>query len=288
MRRQWVRDCRRLRGDLALGESNREATDEPPPAARRITPLTARGLVLFRKAMMRLLLMAVCAVFAELDVMDEEKAADRRYSLHTKRPALQTSSSNKKDTKTPRVKPSEATKTIPANLDDLRAIIEEGERRALEEERRFMPDPREVQRRALYFASLPRSEAKRHTRLVDRALKAKNYFALLGIGKRASVATIKKKYRQLALNVHPDRNPSPDAPAAFELLTEAHETLSDPKRRREYNRKLKRKTLIRRTRLKRQLKAVVQDTSALVAYRSRDRPLLFYGAFLLAFGLLFL
>lgn len=48
---------------------------------------------------------------------------------------------------------------------------------------------------------------------------------LLGLPENASEAQIKRKYKQLAMRLHPDKNPSPDAHASFIQLTEAVEFL---------------------------------------------------------------
>ena len=59
-----------------------------------------------------------------------------------------------------------------------------------------------------------------------------NYYALLGVGPDATLPQIKKAYRKLARQHHPDINPS-DQQAAdrFRQITEAYETLTDPGRR---------------------------------------------------------
>jgi curved DNA-binding protein CbpA len=62
------------------------------------------------------------------------------------------------------------------------------------------------------------------------------YYEVLELDRRASELDIKKSYRRLALQYHPDRNRSPSAKAKFQLIGEAYETLSDPKLRKEYDR----------------------------------------------------
>lgn len=51
------------------------------------------------------------------------------------------------------------------------------------------------------------------------------YYKLLGLNAGASSKDIRKRYRQLAMKYHPDRNSSPDAQAKFIALTEAYEVL---------------------------------------------------------------
>ena len=64
----------------------------------------------------------------------------------------------------------------------------------------------------------------------------KNYYALLGVEPDATAEQIKKAYRKLAKQYHPDVNNSPDAAEKFREITEAYDTLTDPDRRRRYDR----------------------------------------------------
>mmetsp|Transcript_16880 Transcript_16880/g.52751 ORF Transcript_16880/g.52751 Transcript_16880/m.52751 type:complete len:279 (-) Transcript_16880:433-1269(-) len=201
-----------------------------------------------------------------------------------KRPSLSTgrSAETAKEEQVP-PKKNGSTSRVPATLDELHAIIEEG----LEQQQQQRVDPREIQRRTAYMASLGRSERRRYERAIDSVVTSKStYYDMLRVGRRASVTAIKKAYRKLALTIHPDRNPSPRAMDAFDALTDALHTLIEPAKRRDYDRRLKRKALVRRTRFKRQFKALVEDTVALVDYRRRDKPNLFYGALILVCALL--
>jgi curved DNA-binding protein CbpA len=68
----------------------------------------------------------------------------------------------------------------------------------------------------------------------------KDYYKILGVTKAATPAEIKKAYRKLAFEHHPDRNPGdPQAAARFIEIAEAYETLADPERRRTYDRTYK-------------------------------------------------
>jgi molecular chaperone DnaJ len=64
----------------------------------------------------------------------------------------------------------------------------------------------------------------------------KDYYAALGVAKDADAAAVKKAYRQLARELHPDKNPdNAAAESRFKEVSEAYDVLSDPKRRAEYD-----------------------------------------------------
>src|SRR3989344_5457751 len=63
----------------------------------------------------------------------------------------------------------------------------------------------------------------------------KDYYQLLGVSKSSSADEIKKAYRKLALEFHPDRNKSADASAKFKEVTKAYEVLSDPQKKQTYD-----------------------------------------------------
>ncbi len=66
---------------------------------------------------------------------------------------------------------------------------------------------------------------------------AKDYYATLGVARDASAEDIKKAFRRLARETHPDANPGDAAAEArFREVAEAYEVLSDPERRRRYDR----------------------------------------------------
>jgi molecular chaperone DnaJ len=61
---------------------------------------------------------------------------------------------------------------------------------------------------------------------------ARDYYGLLGVSKNASDAEIKRAYRKLARELHPDINPDEVAQAKFKEISVAYEVLSDPEKRR--------------------------------------------------------
>ncbi len=64
----------------------------------------------------------------------------------------------------------------------------------------------------------------------------KDFYAVLGVSKDISEADLKKTYRKLARQYHPDSNPGDaKAEAKFKEISEAHSVLSDPELRREYD-----------------------------------------------------
>ncbi|MGL4422658.1 MAG: DnaJ domain-containing protein [Gemmataceae bacterium] len=64
----------------------------------------------------------------------------------------------------------------------------------------------------------------------------RDYYEVLGVSRSASADEIKKAYRKLAQKYHPDKNPGDkSAEATFKDLNEAHEVLSDPKKRSMYD-----------------------------------------------------
>src|SRR6476660_4790758 len=80
------------------------------------------------------------------------------------------------------------------------------------------------------------SARDRTTPAVAAGMDYKDYYAVLGVPKTASQADIKKAFRKLAREHHPDAKPG-DAAAErrFKEVNEANEVLSDPARRKQYD-----------------------------------------------------
>ncbi len=68
-------------------------------------------------------------------------------------------------------------------------------------------------------------------------MKYEDYYKVLGVNRNADESEIKKAYRKLARQHHPDTNPTnkAEAEAKFKKLNEAYEVLSDPKKKAQYD-----------------------------------------------------
>jgi len=64
---------------------------------------------------------------------------------------------------------------------------------------------------------------------------ARDYYALLGVRRDAGQDEIKRAYRRLARELHPDVNPDPETQEKFKEISQAYEVLSDPEKRQMYD-----------------------------------------------------
>jgi len=63
-----------------------------------------------------------------------------------------------------------------------------------------------------------------------------DYYKILGVNRNSSADEIKKAYRKLALKYHPDKSGGdPESEKKFKEIAEAYETLSNPKKKSEYD-----------------------------------------------------
>src|SRR6476661_8079502 len=73
--------------------------------------------------------------------------------------------------------------------------------------------------------------------MVNEKMAKRDYYEILGVGKSSSAEEIKKAYRKVAMQYHPDRNPGDRAAEEkFKEAAEAYEILSDQDRRAQYDR----------------------------------------------------
>jgi len=73
--------------------------------------------------------------------------------------------------------------------------------------------------------------------MASRGRFEKDYYATIGVGPEATADEIRRAYRRLALECHPDRNPGdPGAAERFKEVSEAYAVLIDAAKRREYDR----------------------------------------------------
>ncbi|KAL6894397.1 hypothetical protein ACP4OV_008495 [Aristida adscensionis] len=62
-----------------------------------------------------------------------------------------------------------------------------------------------------------------------------DWYLVLAVGEAASEDAVRRRYRQLALQLHPDKNRHPKAEVAFKIVSEAHACLTDKARRRAFD-----------------------------------------------------
>ena len=81
----------------------------------------------------------------------------------------------------------------------------------------------------------PDTSTPKQRELVTRVNRAKDYYDIFSCDKSASEADLKKAYRKLALQLHPDKNTAPGAEDAFKKVNKAWDVLSDKGKRSTYD-----------------------------------------------------
>lgn len=81
----------------------------------------------------------------------------------------------------------------------------------------------------------PDASTPKQRELVARVNRAKDYYDIFECDKSASEADLKKAYRKLALQLHPDKNTAPGAEEAFKKVNKAWDVLSDKSKRSTYD-----------------------------------------------------
>ncbi|XP_043196349.1 dnaJ homolog subfamily B member 12-like [Amphibalanus amphitrite] len=79
------------------------------------------------------------------------------------------------------------------------------------------------------------SYTKEQLEEVRRIKVCKDYYEILGVSKEVTDSELKKKYRKLALQFHPDKNKTPGAGEAFKAIGNAFAVLSDTEKRKQYD-----------------------------------------------------
>ena len=172
----------------------------------------------------------------------------------------------------------------PADADQLKDIYQRDQKLA-EMRSRAQVDPSTELRRAQAWAELPARERRSCAAEVSRITKnyKRGHYAVLGLRRSASQMEIRQRYRQKALLVHPEKNPSPDARLAFEQLREAGETLADDRLRDAYDRKLQRQQEEQVDHLRREVLAFARTSAEYLQARLREFPRVLYGAAAVSF-----
>lgn len=85
------------------------------------------------------------------------------------------------------------------------------------------------------YAQTPTEFTKEQLEHVKRIKKCKDYYEILGVSKDATDSDIKKSYKKLALQLHPDKNKAPGAAEAFKAIGNAVAILTDVEKRKQYD-----------------------------------------------------
>jgi DnaJ-domain-containing protein 1 len=121
-------------------------------------------------------------------------------------------------------------------------------------------------------------------RPVENILKAyekkpiHDLYAIIGIEESADATEVKFGYREMALQVHPDKNTHPKSKLAFDCLQEAYQTLASIEQRNEYDKKLAklRSTKLRLHKFKRRVENIYHNSKSKVQLVQHKGDFYFY------------
>jgi hypothetical protein len=125
-----------------------------------------------------------------------------------------------------------------------------------------------------------KEESSRYERKDPANLNKYDCYSILGITHNANDEEIKRAYRRLALQYHPDRNKSPEATAIFTVIQIAYDTLIDPGRRRRYDSTIPALGSVQQTTIKVELEGAftegqVMDDVAVISIKDSDEAIVF-------------
>lgn len=81
----------------------------------------------------------------------------------------------------------------------------------------------------------PKEYTKEQLELCRKIKRCKDFYEVLGVSKEANDSEVKKAYKKLALQLHPDKNHAPGAVEAFKTLGNAAAVLTDAEKRKNYD-----------------------------------------------------
>ncbi|KAK2197721.1 bifunctional DnaJ domain/Chaperone J-domain superfamily/DnaJ domain [Babesia duncani] len=120
--------------------------------------------------------------------------------------------------------------------DEYRALITQCEKATPAAEPKPMNEHNQHQRETPNINGATSSSATPEQESVcKQVIKAKDYYDMLNVSHSATTDDIKRAYKKLALKLHPDKNPHPQASEAFKKLSQAFQCLSNTDSRRQYD-----------------------------------------------------
>jgi hypothetical protein len=108
---------------------------------------------------------------------------------------------------------------------------------AISEQQQLEQIQEQRERRSRYAIS------RRYAAPIERVLRLyddvhTDFYLVLDVPRNVDEFSLKRQYRSLALHIHPDKNPHPDAKNAFDAIQDAYDVLANPAKRKEYDREL--------------------------------------------------